>query len=67
VAGRATAEPLQSFDQLRGRQVVIAMAGILLGLLLSALDGTIVGTAMPRIIADLAASITTPGWRRRIC
>jgi EmrB/QacA subfamily drug resistance transporter len=33
--------------------MAIAMAGILLGLLLSALDSTIVGTAMPRIIADL--------------
>jgi EmrB/QacA subfamily drug resistance transporter len=33
--------------------VLIAMAGILLGLLLSALDSSIVGTAMPRIIADL--------------
>jgi EmrB/QacA subfamily drug resistance transporter len=49
----ATASQLQGFDQLKGRQVVIAMAGVLLGLLLSALDGTIVGTAMPRIIADL--------------
>lgn len=29
------------------------MAGVLLGLLLSSLDQTIVGTAMPRVIADL--------------
>ena len=43
----------ESFSQLRGKQVLIAMAGVLLGLLLSALDSTIVGTAMPRIIADL--------------
>jgi EmrB/QacA subfamily drug resistance transporter len=44
---------LEGFHQLRGRQMAIAMAGVLLGLLLSALDSTIVGTAMPRIIADL--------------
>jgi EmrB/QacA subfamily drug resistance transporter len=49
----AATSQLQGFDQLKGRQVVIAMAGVLLGLLLSALDDTIVGTAMPRIIADL--------------
>lgn len=56
MAGTATAtttHQLEGFDQLRGKQVIIAMAGVLLGLLLSALDGTIVGTAMPRIIADL--------------
>lgn len=42
-----------SYSALKGRQLLIAMAGILLGLLLSSLDQTIVGTAMPRIIADL--------------
>jgi EmrB/QacA subfamily drug resistance transporter len=41
------------YADLRGRQVALAMAGVLLGLLLSALDGSIVGTAMPRIIAEL--------------
>jgi EmrB/QacA subfamily drug resistance transporter len=44
---------LTGLHQLQGRQLAIAMTGILLGLLLSALDSTIVGTAMPRIIADL--------------
>jgi EmrB/QacA subfamily drug resistance transporter len=53
MTGRSNAQPIQGFDQLRGQQVVIAMAGVLLGLLLSALDGTIVGTAMPRVIAEL--------------
>ncbi len=42
-----------SFRHLQGRQLAIAMSGILLGLLLSSLDQTIVGTAMPRVIADL--------------
>jgi len=36
----------------RGRLVLI-MVGVMLGMLLSALDQTIVGTAMPRVIADL--------------
>ncbi len=35
------------------RQVVITMIGIMLALFLASLDQTIVGTAMPRIIADL--------------
>lgn len=35
------------------RQKLIILAGVLLGLLLSALDQTIVSTAMPAIIADL--------------
>src|SRR5258706_9306038 len=35
-------------------QLIGTMAGLLLGLLLSALDQTIVGTAEPRIIAQLS-------------
>src|SRR5215510_12048726 len=36
------------------RKVVVAsMAGVIAAMLLAALDGTIVGTAMPRIIAEL--------------
>src|SRR5688500_9446308 len=36
------------------RGVVIAtMAGVIAAMLMGALDGTIVGTAMPRVIADL--------------
>jgi EmrB/QacA subfamily drug resistance transporter len=34
-------------------QVVLATLGVALGLLLSALDQTVVGVAMPRIVADL--------------
>ncbi len=36
----------------RGR-IAMVLAGVMLGMLLSALDQTIVGTAMPRIIAEL--------------
>lgn len=53
MASSTSAQQIEGFDQLRGKQVIIAMAGVLLGLLLSSLDGTIVGTAMPRIISGL--------------
>ncbi|MCJ7514413.1 MAG: MFS transporter [Dehalococcoidia bacterium] len=35
------------------RQVMVTLAGVLMAIFLSSLDATIVGTAMPRIIADL--------------
>ena len=38
---------------LSGRDKAIIMLGVMLGLFLSALDQTIVSTAMPRIVADL--------------
>jgi EmrB/QacA subfamily drug resistance transporter len=40
-------------DTLTNRARLVIMSGVLLALLLSALDQTIVATAMPRIIADL--------------
>ncbi len=43
----------QSFSELPARARRFVLAGLLLGLLLGALDQTIVGTAMPRIIATL--------------
>ncbi|MFC2056327.1 MDR family MFS transporter [Chloroflexota bacterium] len=42
-----------SMRSLPRRQVVITLAGVMLALFLGSLDQTIVGTAMPRIIADL--------------
>jgi MFS family permease len=38
---------------LQGRTRVLATVGIMLALLLVSLDGTIVGTAMPRIVGEL--------------
>jgi EmrB/QacA subfamily drug resistance transporter len=35
------------------REVMLTLAGVMLGMFLAALDQTIVGTAMPRIIGDL--------------
>ena len=40
-------------DTLSRRRIVFVLISILLGMLLSALDQTVVGTAMPKIIADL--------------
>src|SRR5690349_19596959 len=42
-----------SYQSLPRRALVLTVVGLMLTLLLSALDQTIVGTAMPRIIADL--------------
>ena len=40
-------------ETLSRRRIGLVLASVMLGMLLSALDQTIVGTAMPRIIADL--------------
>jgi EmrB/QacA subfamily drug resistance transporter len=46
--GRAT-----SYQALPRRALILTVIGLMLALLLAALDQTIVGTAMPRIVADL--------------
>ena len=43
----------QDGSELPRRVVLASMAGVVSVMLLAALDGTIVGTAMPRVIADL--------------
>ncbi len=43
----------QSFSPLPRRTVVLTMVGVMLAMFLGSLDQTVVGTAMPRIIADL--------------
>ena len=63
--------------QLSSRQVLVVMAGLLLGMLLAALDQTIVATALPTIAGDLhslsklawivtayllACTVSTPLW-----
>src|ERR687886_489381 len=42
-----------SYDALPRRDLILTVGGLMLGLLLAALDQTIVGTAMPRVIAEL--------------
>src|SRR5712691_10286770 len=46
-------EPPASFTNLPRAQLLGTLIGLALALLLSALDQTIVGTAMPRIVAEL--------------
>ncbi len=50
-----TADPSSGSDfvSLSRRQLLVAMSGVLLAMLLAALSQTIVATAMPRIITDL--------------
>jgi len=43
----------QGFHNLDRRQVLITLGGVMLAMFLSSLDQTIVGTALPQIIADL--------------
>ena len=43
----------EGFSPLPRRVVMLTMAGVMLAMFLAALDQTVVGTAMPRIIADL--------------
>jgi EmrB/QacA subfamily drug resistance transporter len=43
----------QGLSTLPKKQVIFTMAGVMLAMFLGSLDQTIVGTAMPRIIADL--------------
>jgi len=40
-------------ETLSQRQIILVMLSVMLGMLLAALDQTIVGTAMPRVIAEL--------------
>src|SRR5205814_10410110 len=42
-----------SYQALPRRDLILTVIGLMLGLLLAALDQTIVGTAMPRIVAEL--------------
>jgi hypothetical protein len=49
------------------RQTFIAIVGVLLGMLLAALNQTIVATALPRIVADSAVSSTTRGCSAPTC
>ena len=50
----ASAPPASTFEsEVHPRIVFASMAGVVAAMLMGALDGTIVGTAMPRIIAEL--------------
>jgi len=48
-----TAEPTQTSVYFSHRQIVLVMIGVMSGMLLAALDQSIVGTALPRITSEL--------------
>ena len=50
--------PASEPPRLSRAQMNVIFATILLGMLLSALDQTIVSTALPTIVADLAGPVT---------
>src|SRR5437773_10614060 len=50
---RVVEDAAPSFSDLPRPQVIATLAGVMSAMLLAALDQTIVGTAMPRIIAEL--------------
>jgi EmrB/QacA subfamily drug resistance transporter len=52
-SSETTAARPEGFHNLPRRQVFITLGGVMLAMFLSSLDQTIVGTALPRIIADL--------------
>jgi EmrB/QacA subfamily drug resistance transporter len=47
------AQPAPWGEVLSRRRIIFVLISVMLGMLLSALDQTVVGTAMPRVIADL--------------
>jgi EmrB/QacA subfamily drug resistance transporter len=65
MSASTTAGPVPALDgELPPRVVLASMAGVMAAMLMAALDGTIVGTAMPRVIAELQgfqhyAAVTT--------
>ena len=50
---RTPASHLETSSQVSTRSKLLILVGVMLGMLLSSLDQTIVGTAMPRVIAEL--------------
>ena len=63
---RASAHPITPEDTARPamshRQVLEALSGLLLGMFVSILAGTVVSTSLPRIIADLGGDQAAFTW-----
>ena len=60
-AGRRSGPP-SSGNPLKGKQLAVVLVGLLLGMLLAALDQTIVSTALPTILRELGGSIQNYSW-----
>jgi EmrB/QacA subfamily drug resistance transporter len=48
-----SAEPTQESSYLSHRQILVVLGGLMAGMFLAALDMSIVGTALPRVVSDL--------------
>jgi hypothetical protein len=63
---KASAPPAGVSDAVAGRmsrrEVLQALSGLMVGLFVSILASTVVGNALPRIIADLNGSQTVYTW-----
>jgi hypothetical protein len=57
----APALPVSPLSSLSTRRIIPIIIGLLLGMLLAALDQTVVGTAMPRIVTALGGTNITMG------
>lgn len=71
-------DPTSAVEDRSTREVIVAMSGLLLGMFVAILSGTVVSTALPKIIAELgggqagytwvvtasllATTVTTPIW-----
>ena len=54
--------PVSEADRLRHRQVLEALSGLLMGMFVAILAGTVVSTSLPRIISDLGGNQTAYTW-----
>lgn len=58
----STATPARADNGMTHRQVLEALSGLLLGMFVSILAGTVVSTSLPRIISDLNGDQTAFTW-----
>ena len=49
------------------RRILVVVSGLMLVMLLASLDQTIVSTALPTIVGELAGSSTCRGWSPPTC
>ena len=62
VSGEVTATDETPATSLTPRQTVQAISGLMMGMFVAILAGTVVSTALPRIIHDLGASQSSYTW-----
>ena len=67
VATAETSVTSQTTAALSHREIMIVFGAVLTGMFLSALDQTIVGTALPRIVSELHGFQLTRGSPRPTC